>query len=557
MAHLLQYHLPSTLWKTGFAEVHHVTMEGEAVPPILTAVALVGYEATIQDSNAGGNLFYHSYPDMPMSVFIPIPKLTQSKDYITPHPNKSPLVLTRVCRQWRAVAFGCQRLWKHLTISIPTPRLDRPTALKVYILIYLWTIAARSPSLSVHFEFPGDERSGSIMPDAESASALLSIARRFSDRIREFSFPAGCYLDFTRVARDLPPALDTLSLYSKADPPTPGRPTACSKADGQDAQQGGPVDCSVFDSCRSLRKLKLWLEPGSFDGPKPFDFPWEQLTHIIITSPVTATVWRQIMSRCKYAQLCSFEIEKMKKPHERERYIAEVESNPPIILPNLHTFAVSLARIAVYPPIDWLPKLELPALAKFTFHQATFRPPEVTDLSDESLVSLKRILSAKSLRSLSLAYVHMPVAHFIEILTRTPHLRELNLDCNLVDYDPLCLALTVPPQVSDSRVPPALVPELETFMICCSDYTTELPYCNFTLTKLIEMTVSRIRNRPLYPLHDVVLKFEGTCSCWEPPSADFDSVLELFNDDVRQTIYTTLDSLDTFVPRVDMYYWDW
>ncbi|KAF8887385.1 hypothetical protein BD779DRAFT_1470784 [Infundibulicybe gibba] len=440
---------------------------------------------------------------------------------------KSSLVLIHVCKRWRGVAFGCQRLWRHLTISLPTTSLAPADQTNVFYLIYLWCAALRSPTLAIHFQLP-------MYASRQSGRILLGIALRFSKCIRELDFPQH-YLDFVQIAQYLPPTVDTLTLVSETDP----------------QQRGKLVDYrALFESCRSLRKLNIWLEPGSFNGPAPFRFPWGQLTHIIIASSITATVWRQMLSVCKYAQLCSFKVEEITQSYERERYILEVESNPPITLPNLHTFAVYIVRLVVYPSIDWFPKLELPALTKFAFHQGTDHDPCFAELSAECLSSLKRIVGIKSLRVLSLAYVHMYIEHFIEILNKTPHLRELNLDCNLADYDPLSLSMTVPRQISDPSAPPILIPELETLLICCCLSTTEWPAGNFSLTELIEMVRSRMRNRSSYPLYDVVLKFENT----NPALSEWvEDALEFYSEDVRRTIRIQLDPLHTFVPRVEAF----
>ncbi|KAG1862097.1 hypothetical protein DFJ58DRAFT_725515 [Suillus subalutaceus] len=46
-------------------------------------------------------------------------------NYITPSSNECPIVLTRVCRHWRAVALSTPRLWASLSISLL--RADTPT----------------------------------------------------------------------------------------------------------------------------------------------------------------------------------------------------------------------------------------------------------------------------------------------------------------------------------------------------------------------------------------------------------------------------------------------
>ncbi|KAF8886325.1 hypothetical protein BD779DRAFT_1801026 [Infundibulicybe gibba] len=343
---------------------------------------------------------------------------------------------------------------------------------------------------------------------------------RVKRRIRIATLQNQCYLDFAQIAKDLPLALDTLSLYSKVE-----------------LWQRRPTDCSIFNTCRSLRKLKLWFGYGSLDDPKLLPFPWEQLTHLIITSRVSATHWRKIMARCKSVQLCSFNVDWITgEPRELGRYISEVESNPPIILPHLHTFAIFFESAAAPPNNNWFAKLELPALVKFSFHQSASHLSTARALSTEYLASLQRFLNTKSLRSLSLAYVHIPITRLLDTLRNMPHLRELHLSCDKLDYDPFFLALTELPHtpVAPTRVP--LVPELEMLLILFHHTTAGRRRCD--VVGLFEITASCTRNRPHYPLSEIMLKFEGTCGHSMLAAEEVREMLELYNYDVGQTIYT-------------------
>ncbi|KAF8886326.1 hypothetical protein BD779DRAFT_1729880 [Infundibulicybe gibba] len=427
------------------------------------------------------------------------------------------------------------RLWRNLTLFLPRARLSPLAERNVHYLIRLWRFALRSPTLAIHVELPGDKRSDSItVPNAGSGLQLFRIVRCFSYYIRELSFPAGYYLDFAQIAKDLPSALDTLSLYSKVD-----------------LQQRRPTDCSIFDSCRSLRKLKLWLERGSFDAPTLFHFPWEHLTHLIIASPVNATNWRKIMARCKSAQLCSFNVDWSEEPRGLDRYM---ESNPPIVLPHLHTFSISFGCTAATPGTNWFAKLKLPALVKFSFHGIASHFPAASDLSMEYLASLRHIPNTKSISSLSLVHIRIPITHVLDALRSMPRLRELHLCCNRMDYNPFFLALAVPPHKHDEPARVPLIPELETLLILFPHSATERRWCNFTGS--LKVMVSCVRNRPLYPLCEIMLKFESTCGHNILAAEEIREMLELYGYDVGRTIFTK-NSLDPPIPRVDMYYWDW
>jgi len=78
-------------------------------------------------------------------------------NYVTPSSNDCPLILTRVCRQWRAVALSTPRLWASLTVSLFKASMSGGDLYKC------WLEKARSVPLSIR-----------VVHDMENAEPLLS-----------------------------------------------------------------------------------------------------------------------------------------------------------------------------------------------------------------------------------------------------------------------------------------------------------------------------------------------------------------------------------------------
>ncbi|KAG2363466.1 hypothetical protein BDR07DRAFT_1608787 [Suillus spraguei] len=71
------------------------------------------------------SLAFHEALASPASYLLPSELLGEiflrclpQTNYVTPSPDECPMVLTRVCRHWRAVALSTPRLWASLSISL-------------------------------------------------------------------------------------------------------------------------------------------------------------------------------------------------------------------------------------------------------------------------------------------------------------------------------------------------------------------------------------------------------------------------------------------------------
>jgi len=80
-------------------------------------------------------------PELLGEVFV---RCLPQTNYVTPSSNGCPLILTKICRQWRAVALSTPRLWASLSVS-----LSKVTEVSGGDVYKCWLEKARSVPLSI------------------------------------------------------------------------------------------------------------------------------------------------------------------------------------------------------------------------------------------------------------------------------------------------------------------------------------------------------------------------------------------------------------------------
>lgn len=113
---------------------------------------LQGIQARLKEKRASvqESLTFHEALVSPARCLLPSELLGEifirclpQTSYVTPSSNDCPLVLTRVCRQWRAVALSTPRLWTSLSISLLKAEISGGDTYKC------WLEKARSVPLSI------------------------------------------------------------------------------------------------------------------------------------------------------------------------------------------------------------------------------------------------------------------------------------------------------------------------------------------------------------------------------------------------------------------------
>lgn len=191
--------------------------------------------------------------------------LDHSETYMSPHRNRAPLLLTRVCRSWRRCAITTPALWTSLRLYSPFTEHQYRSLVSLADL-WLQRSGARPLSLSL------------TIPDHHSLPAsLLSHLPRCARLHLAAPDP------FSAALGDNMPLLESLSLTSPNDHAFYPKESTF------------PLDISA----PRLRALAL-------DGfPHRLVLPWAQLTHLRVANWEPTKPWLSLLRECSALTSCS------------------------------------------------------------------------------------------------------------------------------------------------------------------------------------------------------------------------------------------------------------
>ncbi|TRM63518.1 hypothetical protein BD626DRAFT_494561 [Schizophyllum amplum] len=205
--------------------------------------------------------------------------------------NEAPLVLTRVCRRWRRIAYGTAELWASIHIACPDPRglspLDPPSVSLAERLRLAAAWLARSGTCPLDISLFSGEGARPVPASQSPACAFAELLRPHASRIRHLrlTLPAAA-LDTVRAVCAEARYLRSCDVYVRPDP-----------------LLDAAASTDVALSSESVRTLRLAL-PSPFSAPEGVWGRLRDLTLCVQTGDVGTRALLNNLPLCTELEVC-------------------------------------------------------------------------------------------------------------------------------------------------------------------------------------------------------------------------------------------------------------
>ncbi|KAJ7614740.1 hypothetical protein DFH06DRAFT_1368120 [Mycena polygramma] len=343
--------------------------------------------------------------------------------YTSVDPRQPPFLFGQICTSWRNISLTTPRLWNNIRISPTTP-------MRRGFLSLAGLFLERSRPISVRFAM-------AIMT-GDNIGTPLTLLWSFSTRLESLRLdvPVQYLQPLVGMPDQMFPALRKLKI----------RITSGSGFVGTSA---------VFATAFSLQNLEL-MSPRSMPVLRLLsDFPWAQLTTFHLASPDSPFLTRSIVSECTALEVCSIEVlHRRTPPHP----VIDLEG---CIMPEMRTFTYKGAYDEEEEAADSAQFLKV-----FSFPNLRSLSLGMTPECGEVLLELHQ-RSGFGLENLTLGPINSNTEQIVDLLSKLPTLKKLELDYSDGAEDPLLSALTH--SGLGSQI--AILPQLESLVMRVSATT--------------------------------------------------------------------------------------
>ncbi|EAU93572.1 hypothetical protein CC1G_02802 [Coprinopsis cinerea okayama7 len=334
-------------------------------------------------------------------------------------PDFYPMCLTHVCSSWRRLAQNTPSLWTMLRLSrhdFPSRPFDSVVEeLWITQLLY-WLGNSKNLPISLSIRFPRTRNYDSLLRPVVAYlrptrwTKLMDVISTNAHRFR--------YLDF--FGYGLLEEISPLKVASSA-PFTSLEVLRCELHDAHHGPSSRTTPWEPLGNAPNLRKLLLDAPHPSFCLSWFGKVSWESITHVSFRAELTHPDVYELLSKARALQECELAI----GDHFEEASEVEID------LPHLRRFDLQFAKGSSF---EFFRNVNLPSLKKFALRQSV----EHSDWSTINTIGLGRqhlFSQFGDLESLTIGYIPFTANDLLDLLRTTPKITELELDCNIRDYD--------------------------------------------------------------------------------------------------------------------------
>ncbi|KAJ7603299.1 hypothetical protein DFH06DRAFT_1114676 [Mycena polygramma] len=318
--------------------------------------------------------------------------------YTSIDPSQPPFLFGQICSSWRTISLTTPRLWNDIRLSPTTP-------MRRGFLSLTGLFLERSRPISVRFAM--------AILTSDNIGTPLTLLWSFSTRLESLRLdvPVQYLQPLVGMPDQMFPALRKLRI----------RITSGS---------GFVGTIAAFATASSLKSLKF-VSPRSMPVLRLLsDFPWAQLTTFHLASPDSPFLTRAILSKCTALEVCSIEVlHPWTPPHP----VIDLEG---CIMPEMHTFTYKGAYDEEEEAGDSAQFLKV-----FSFPNLRSLSLGMTPECGEVLLELHQ-RSGFGLEKLTLGHINLNTEQIVDLLSKLPTLKKLDLDYSDGAEDPLFSALT-------------------------------------------------------------------------------------------------------------------
>ena len=332
------------------------------------------------------------------------------------HSSEAPVLLGRVCSEWRRISLSTPEVWSSLHIVPPNVNFSNLTSSTARFkrkreLIEMWLGRSGACPLNISFVWFASDSEDEIKLCASLLEVLVPTCGRW--RMLDFQVPLKMFKPFIGLTVKDVPFLEGLSLMDNRTPL------------GIDVVDKWPESLVFAESAANLKNFTLTFFSGGLRLPS---IPWHQLTTLYLESNISFFFQdsREMLStfaQCAHLQSCT-----LKFPLSHTAFVPAFKKlNLPIMLPQLQVLCLDGDQHLqnTFHMSNTLINLCAPKLRKLEIFGRSGRPQE--NIAPEPLVAIRMLLERSKcpLENLTVESMSLLPEEFIGCLKLAPTLVEL------------------------------------------------------------------------------------------------------------------------------------